>query len=636
MQIYDQNKQKIGILHNFRNRTISTTLSSGDKEMSFEYDANGPMVDCLIEENYIQTREDEFVIKAVEKGDTFNKYTCTLNVEELEGTPYMYGFETQEKTIRECLTFAFEDTGWTVRACDIKKKRTIDIQESTTAWGVLQKALETYRVECLIDSINKCVDIYERIGSNRGAYIMEGVNLRKLTLKSDTYDFYTRIYPVGKDGITPRVITGKDYIDNNQYSTKVKAFAWKDERYTNTVSLIEDATAKLEEVSKPYKAFTAQVIDLAKISDKYSVLDYSIGDEVVLVSRSMRTRERQRIVKIVEYPEAPEKNTIEISNAKKTFAEIQREATQQAAEESVEISNRNVKKTLDGYTEEITTRLGEFEGEIRIEVDKKVNEDEIISKINVSSEKIQIESSKINLKAADIINIIANNEINLSTKKIRIKADNLEVTDTGSAKLKDVEITGGSIKMVTDAESPIRITSVDGYCVTEISSFGMNMQYKGVKVIDIPTAVTAPYKVNIGDALYLGRGSIQIHGDGGTPDTFSVGSTGDVYCKSVYQWSDEDLKKDIAPLGSDTVQFIYSLEPVEYRFRANQSNRLHHGLVAQDVKKKMGEKDWGVYVDRSLKDKEKGGKALRYEELIADIIVTLQSQNVRLRRLEET
>ena len=104
----------------------------------------------------------------------------------------------------------------------------------------------------------------------------------------------------------------------------------------------------------------------------------------------------------------------------------------------------------------------------------------------------------------------------------------------------------------------------------------------------------------------------------------------------MYQWSDEDLKKDIAPLGSDTVQFIYSLEPVEYRFRANQSNRLHHGLVAQDVKKKMGEKDWGVYVDRSLKDKEKGGKALRYEELIADIIVTLQSQNVRLRRLEET
>lgn len=39
----------------------------------------------------------------------------------------------------------------------------------------------------------------------------------------------------------------------------------------------------------------------------------------------MRTKEKQRIVKITEYPETPEKNTVEISNAKKTFAEIQQE-----------------------------------------------------------------------------------------------------------------------------------------------------------------------------------------------------------------------------------------------------------------------------------------------------------------------
>ncbi len=38
---------------------------------------------------------------------------------------------------------------------------------------------------------------------------MEGLNLRKISLKSDTYDFYTRIYPIGKDGITPEWLTGK-------------------------------------------------------------------------------------------------------------------------------------------------------------------------------------------------------------------------------------------------------------------------------------------------------------------------------------------------------------------------------------------------------------------------------------------
>lgn len=50
---------------------------------------------------------------------------------------------------------------------------------------------------------------------------MEGLNLRKISLKSDTYDFYTRIYPIGKDGITPEWLTGKDYIDN--FSTVPKS-----------------------------------------------------------------------------------------------------------------------------------------------------------------------------------------------------------------------------------------------------------------------------------------------------------------------------------------------------------------------------------------------------------------------------
>lgn len=130
---------------------------------------------------------------------------------------------------------------------------TIDEQESVTAWDVLQKCLTTYRCECIIHSLTKTIDIYDRIGSDKGCYFMEGLNLRKISLKSDTYDFYTRIYPIGKDGITPEWLTGKDYIDNFQYSSKIKAYVWKDERYTNTTSLIEDATAKIEEMSRPYK-----------------------------------------------------------------------------------------------------------------------------------------------------------------------------------------------------------------------------------------------------------------------------------------------------------------------------------------------------------------------------------------------
>ena len=159
MQIFDDKKKRIGTLSGFKDRAITTTLDSGDKELTFDYPASGALVDLLKEEYYIRTKTDEFVLKAVEKGEQFNKYTAVLNVEELEGTAFPYGFESDEQTIKACLEFAFEGTGWHVGTCTVTKKRTIDEQESVTAWDVLQKCLTTYRCECIIHSLTKTIDI---------------------------------------------------------------------------------------------------------------------------------------------------------------------------------------------------------------------------------------------------------------------------------------------------------------------------------------------------------------------------------------------------------------------------------------------------------------------------------------------
>lgn len=491
MQIFDDKKKRIGTLSGFKNREITTTLDSGDKELSFSYPATGALVDLLKEEYYIRTKTDEFVLKAVEKGEQFNKYTAVLNVEELEGTAFPYGFESDEQTIKACLEFAFEGTGWHVGTCTVTKKRTIDEQEHVTAWDVLQKCLTTYRCECIIHSLTKTVDIYDRIGSDKGCYFMEGLNLRKISLKSDTYDFYTRIYPIGKDGITPKWLTGKDYIDNFQYSSKIKAYVWKDERYTNTTSLIEDATAKIEEMSRPYKAYTAEVVDLAKASEEYKdILSYGIGDTVTLVSKKTRTREKQRIVKITEYPESPKKNTVEISNARKTFAEVQKEETAAATDEAISIANNNTKKVLkDGYytktdveshitaakdeinlgvsktyetkttvtekcnaaeknankatdeklteystTEQMNSAIKVKADAIESTVSKKVGSDEIISKINQSAESVSINASKISLNGA----VTANS--------------NFKINTDGSAETKALKVTGGSLTIGNNCE----------------------------------------------------------------------------------------------------------------------------------------------------------------------------------------
>lgn len=423
MQIFNDKKERVGILKGFKDRKIVKTLDSGDKELTFKYPSDGKQVDLLKEEYYIRTKEDEYVIRKRKTGTQFNEYTAQLNVEELEGAVFPYGFESKEQTIRACLEFAFEGTGWKVGACQITKKRTINKDEETNAWKVLQDCLSTYRTECKINSLTKTIDIYEQIGSDRGRYFIEGLNLKKLTVTSDTYDFYTRLIPLGKDGIGIEWL-GKPYLENYQYSSKIKTYVWSDERYTNTTSLIEDGIAKLDEMSKPYVAYAADVIDLARQSEKYSsVFDYDIGDTVWMISRKTRTKEKQRIVKLTEYPETPQNNTVELSNATKTFAEVQQEATDQAKSEAIKIANSSAKKVLeDGYytKTEVETHITASKEEIELGVSKTyetktIVDQKIKSANDLTDEKLTEYSTTEQMQAA--INLKAE-EIDLEVSKV--------------------------------------------------------------------------------------------------------------------------------------------------------------------------------------------------------------------------
>ena len=121
---------------------------------------------------------------------------------------------------------------------------------------------------------------------------------------------------------------------------------------------------------------------------------------------------------------------------------------------------------------------------------------------------------------------------------------------------------------------------------------------------------------------------------------------------NVISASDKNVKKDIQTLNiEDSAHFIYSLIPSEFRFKNGTSNRLHHGLIAQEVKKSMGDSDWGLFIDKKVDNENyietevnsKTGEqtqlltaryGLRYDELIADLIATVQSLNNRLKALE--
>lgn len=505
MQIFNDKKQRVGILKGFKDRKIVKTLDSGDRELSFKYPSDGEMVDRLKEEYYIRTKDDEYVIRKKKTGAQFNEYTAQLNVEELEGAVFPYGFESKEQTIRACLEFAFEGTGWKVGVCQITKKRTINKDEETNAWKVLQDCLSTYRTECKINSLTKTIDIYEQIGSDRGRYFIEGLNLKKLTVTSDTYDFYTRLIPLGKDGIGIEWL-GKPYLENYQYSSKIKTYVWSDERYTNTTSLIEDGIAKLDEMSKPYVAYAADVIDLARQSEKYSsVFDYDIGDTVWMISRKTRTKEKQRIVKLTEYPESPQKNTVELSNATKTFAEVQQEATDQAKSEAIKIANSSAKKVLeDGYytKTEVETHITASKEEIELGVSKTyetktIVDQKIKSANDLTDEKLTEYSTTEEMNAAikvqaDSITTEVKKKVNSSEfgTKITQNAYNVRVAWNGNSKY--IQLEAGQLAIYNGEVSTSQKRTVfdeqgnhfyrDGYYVGKIGTnqWSGNNAHKGL------------------------------------------------------------------------------------------------------------------------------------------------------------
>ncbi|MDK0718771.1 phage tail spike protein [Clostridium perfringens] len=325
LKLKDKNKNLVAGLINYKDLCIESILATGDKKLSFSLHKEDKFYNLIEEECYIETKEAEFVIKARDVGVDYTRFDCVLNLEELEANIFDR-FESVEQTITASLNLAIVGTGWTVKDNTLKKKRTVRCTNKN-ALEIVQEIKKTYRVDIVFNTLKREIEVYEHLGEDKGTYFIDSLNLTALQVQSDSYKFATRIIAEGKDGLTFSPINnGKNYVENFQYSKKIKTIYWKDERYTIKESLLEDAKAKLEEISKPFTSYNASVLNLAELNPKYkSILDYSLGDTITLLSKSNKVKDKQRIVKTVEYPQDHSRDTVELANAILKFEDIQQE-----------------------------------------------------------------------------------------------------------------------------------------------------------------------------------------------------------------------------------------------------------------------------------------------------------------------
>ena len=283
------------------------------------------------------------------------------------------------------------------------------------------------------DTINKRINIFEKRGSDKGVYFIDSLNLISLEVQSNSYDFYTRLIAIGKGDL-------KVTVENFQYSNKVKTYIWKDERYTNLESLTEDATAKLNDISKPYKAYIASILDLANINEEYKdILNYELGDIITLISKDKEIKEKQRIVKIVEYPDEPYRNTCEIANTILKFEDIQKEF-QDTTDTVNNITTDN--GTIDGNTINgiRTEQIYDFEAKVGKIVD--------LEAVNARIDVLYAEKANVGELNAVVANVAELNATKLNVADANIQFANINAALIGKADITELNAVSGKIDVL--------------------------------------------------------------------------------------------------------------------------------------------------------------------------------------------
>ena len=327
LKIYDKNHSPVGHISEYTDLKIESDVTTGDRMLSFLY-LGSLTIDT---EFYVQNQKDEYVIKEKTcSTDGNTEYVAALNLEELEAKPWNT-FSVKDSTIKEAAQLALAGTGWTVGESTVTKKRNAGMMRLSSL-GVIRKLCTAFMCECVYDTKNKTVSFYEQAGEDKGVYFTHSLNLKKMTRKDSSYDYYTRIIPVGENGITIEDVNdGKNYLENFQYSNKIRTYIWVDESYTSKQALKDDAEKKLADMSKPLVSYSADVIDLAKQKPEYNLLSFNVGDTIHLFDEATQIQDTQRIVKMTEYPQDPSKNTCELANMALTFEEL-RQKEQEAAD----------------------------------------------------------------------------------------------------------------------------------------------------------------------------------------------------------------------------------------------------------------------------------------------------------------
>jgi hypothetical protein len=305
------------LYHNNQEHVLDTTeyyvreLASGLDEVIFDVSIWDPNYALLQEEaNIVDRGGQRYLVKQIDAGAVMAKIVCQLDLDEWRAT-LTVGYDSDTKTVAQQID-AVKPAGWTV--VDLSGSsigRTI--HGDYTPLQVCEACRDLYKVYIRWDNKAKICTIYpQAMGSPVGSFATRELNLKEINYKGKSNNFATRLYAVGKDGLTfASINSGKPYVDNNTYSSRVICAYWQDDRYTDKQSLLDDAREKLAKLAVPERSYDCAIVDLQATNPlEYNNLDFSLFTVATLIDDSRNTAIDYQVVERHVWPYHPDRNDV--------------------------------------------------------------------------------------------------------------------------------------------------------------------------------------------------------------------------------------------------------------------------------------------------------------------------------------
>ena len=234
------------------------------------------------------------------------------------------------------------------------------------------------------------------------------------------------------------------------------------------------------------------------------------------------------------------------------------------------------------------TEIKQTTDSISSTVSKKVGDNEVISKINQTAESATIDANKIGLQANDVLNILAGNTINMTTKELVITSDALNINKYGKISQNGrygtdsvpFEIYSTNYKAVNDLYSN-RIQISDGSGMSVFLSLADTLKTSSA----VPSAAVG-ISTSSGRAVISGAPdeipTVRVSNNSNTESYLAYNQMKTITCtaQTYENTSLESLKKNITKFEKDALNLVKDAEIYEFNYK-NEDDKFkkHIGFI---------------------------------------------------------